>query len=283
MEEKTLRTWGKGNGVQQRTRGWVDRVGRVSLTPMSSWADVVRAFLGRPQEWPWLCPEFRLRCPVMYSCHSPVSFPDERTLTPSCSSPPSPLSGYLPQDITPGLPRGASGKEPACQCRRHKRCRFDPWVKKIPWRRHDKSLAWEIPQTEEPGGLGLQFMGPWRVGQDWSDSAHITFRSLESTKQGWKNTRKFKNIKKKSYFVLLFCLLLKHPTQPDKLVRQYTSPQEKISKSAVSKCWWSVSPIANGMWAEDTAMFFKRNSLKIQIYLTCTVKALRLLWQKSLF
>jgi len=23
----------------------------------------------------------------------------------------------------------------ACQCRRHRRCGFDPWVGKIPWRR----------------------------------------------------------------------------------------------------------------------------------------------------
>ena len=28
-----------------------------------------------------------------------------------------------------------SSKESACQCRRHKRCRFNPWVGKIPWRR----------------------------------------------------------------------------------------------------------------------------------------------------
>ena len=34
-----------------------------------------------------------------------------------------------------GFPGGASGKEPACQCRRYKRCRFDPWVGKIPWKR----------------------------------------------------------------------------------------------------------------------------------------------------
>ena len=34
-----------------------------------------------------------------------------------------------------GFPGGASGKEPTCQCRRHKRRGFDPWVKKIPWRR----------------------------------------------------------------------------------------------------------------------------------------------------
>ena len=31
-----------------------------------------------------------------------------------------------------GLPRWLSGKESACQC---KRLRFDPWVRKMPWRR----------------------------------------------------------------------------------------------------------------------------------------------------
>ena len=34
-----------------------------------------------------------------------------------------------------GFPGGSDGKESACQCRRHKRHRFDPWVRKIPWRR----------------------------------------------------------------------------------------------------------------------------------------------------
>ena len=29
-------------------------------------------------------------------------------------------------------------KEPACQCWRRKRCTFDPWVRKMPWRR-----AWQ--------------------------------------------------------------------------------------------------------------------------------------------
>ena len=31
-----------------------------------------------------------------------------------------------------GLPSGASGKEPACQCRKCKRHQFEPWVGKIP-------------------------------------------------------------------------------------------------------------------------------------------------------
>ena len=30
---------------------------------------------------------------------------------------------------------GTSGKELTCQWRRRKRCGFDPWVGKIPWRR----------------------------------------------------------------------------------------------------------------------------------------------------
>ena len=34
-----------------------------------------------------------------------------------------------------GFPSGASGKESACHYRRHKKCGFDPWVRKIPWRR----------------------------------------------------------------------------------------------------------------------------------------------------
>ena len=33
---------------------------------------------------------------------------------------------------TPGFPGDARGKESASQCRRHKRCGFDPWVRKIP-------------------------------------------------------------------------------------------------------------------------------------------------------
>ena len=37
-----------------------------------------------------------------------------------------------------GLSGGASGKETSCQCRRHKRHRFNLWVRKTPWRR-----AWQ--------------------------------------------------------------------------------------------------------------------------------------------
>ena len=34
-----------------------------------------------------------------------------------------------------GFPSGASGKEPACRCRRQKRHGFHPWIGNIPWRK----------------------------------------------------------------------------------------------------------------------------------------------------
>ena len=45
-----------------------------------------------------------------------------------------------------GFPAGASGKEPAHQCRRPRRHRIDPWVWKIPWRR-----AWQPTPLFLPG------------------------------------------------------------------------------------------------------------------------------------
>ena len=44
-----------------------------------------------------------------------------------------------------GFQGGTSGKEPACQYRRHKRPGFDPWVGKIPWSRKRKPTPVFLP------------------------------------------------------------------------------------------------------------------------------------------
>ena len=64
-----------------------------------------------------------------------------------------------------GLPRWLNGEKSACHCRRYG---FDPWVGKIPWRR-----KWEIPWTEEPGGL--QSMGSQRVGHDLATKQYVIY------------------------------------------------------------------------------------------------------------
>ena len=59
--------------------------------------------------------------------------------------------------VKEGFLGGASGKEPACQCRRHKRCRVRSWgqedLLEEGMATHFSILAWRIPQTEEPDRL----------------------------------------------------------------------------------------------------------------------------------
>ena len=54
----------------------------------------------------------------------------------------------------------SSGKEPTCQCRRRKRCEFDPWVGKILWRRARHPTPVFLP-GESHGQRSLAGYSPW--------------------------------------------------------------------------------------------------------------------------
>ena len=60
---------------------------------------------------------------------------------------------------TLGFPVDASGKEPTCQCRKGKRCRFKTWVRKIPWRRAWESVLIFLPE-ESHGQRNLMVYSP---------------------------------------------------------------------------------------------------------------------------
>ena len=83
-------------------------------------------------------------------------------------------SFHLGFSVSSWLLRGflgsASDKKPACQCRRQKRAGFNPWVRKIPWRR-----AWQLTPVFLPGESHRQrtlwFTGSQRVRHTWSDLA----------------------------------------------------------------------------------------------------------------
>ena len=75
--------------------------------------------------------------------------------------------------IQRSFPGGASGKEPAWQCGEHKRCGFDSWVRKIPWRRARQPTPVFL-SGESHGQRSLVGYGPesQTVGHNWSDLAH---------------------------------------------------------------------------------------------------------------
>ena len=84
-----------------------------------------------------------------------------------------PEQGYIWQTMNErvpltSFPGGASGKEPACQCRRHSEMWIQSLGREDPLEEstatHSSTLPWRIPGTDQPGGL--QSTGLQRVGQD---------------------------------------------------------------------------------------------------------------------
>ena len=109
-----------------------------------------------------------------------------------------------------GFSSGASGKEPASQCKRHKRHGFDPWVGKIHWRRAWQStpvfLPGESHRREEPSRLWS--IVSQRVERDWSDLVHTC--THEPRNRGWRGETIAQDCLPNSFWVL--SLLLPHST-----------------------------------------------------------------------
>ena len=99
-----------------------------------AWATVGRAPAGG---WLSCTSRERLTPGTPPACGEPCQPP----LCPAPALPPSlrsslggsPLLSFM--RLLWGAPRCLSGEEPGCQCGRRGRCRFDPWVGKIPQRR----------------------------------------------------------------------------------------------------------------------------------------------------
>ena len=94
------------------------------------------------------------------------------------------------------LPRVASGKEPTCQLRRCNRLEFNPWVRKIPWRRPQQLTPISLP-GEFHGQRSLAGYSPWGCKelemteelthfirpQDWKTSVFIPIPKKGNAKE----------------------------------------------------------------------------------------------------
>ena len=58
-------------------------------------------------------------------------------------------------------PRWHSDKGPTCQCWRHRRPKFNPWVRKIPWRRVCQPTPVLFLPGESHGQRSLAGCSPW--------------------------------------------------------------------------------------------------------------------------
>ena len=87
------------------------------------------------------------------------------------------------------LPRWLSGKESACQCRSHRRCGFNPWVRKIPWRRKWQPTPVFLPGKSQ-GQRSLVCYSPWGCKEsdvtEWAQKVRFDF-----CKMVWKTWTNF--------------------------------------------------------------------------------------------
>ena len=97
-----------------------------------------------------------------------------------------------------GFPGGTSCKEPACQCRRHKRLGFDPWVRMFPWRRTWQPTPVLFP-GESHGQRSLVGYGPKELDvTEVTGHAHTCLHKPFSSYQ-------------RALWVRIFCRFMKAP------------------------------------------------------------------------
>ena len=136
------------NGLEpcgRRMPGWPTCVGSGDSPPWGRVPSVTSAASSGPPPG-FALPDFwDQHSPRQKLCHADGLLPD---------------AGFNPM----GFPGGAGGKETACQLRRCKRCEFDLWVGKTPWRR-----AWQPILALFPGEYPCT-VEPDRVQTYWEES-----------------------------------------------------------------------------------------------------------------
>ena len=83
-----------------------------------------------------------------------------------------------------GFPGCARGKKPSCQCRRRKRCWFDPWVGKIPWRRTWQLTPLFLP-GESHGQRSLVGYSPWGLSKSHTQLKWLNMHPVRESILVW--------------------------------------------------------------------------------------------------
>ena len=79
---------------------------------------------------------------------------------------------------------GASGEEPACQCRTRKRLGFDPWVGKVPLKRKWQPTLVFLPGKFH-GQRSLVGYGPWGC-KEWDTTQWLSNNNIRWHFSQWK-------------------------------------------------------------------------------------------------
>ena len=141
-----------------------------------------------------------------------------------------------------GLPRWLNGKESACQCRRQSRHDFNPWVRKIPWRRKWQPTRGFLPGKSH-GQKGLAGHSPW--GCKKSDMTYwLNTHACLSNEQA-----------KSSDWYFWFCKTEMHVLSLKQQQQHCKTKLTYLSKLAEVRCKWKLHHEWHWWWKGDCTHF----------------------------
>ena len=123
-----------------------------------------------------------------------------------------------------GFPGGPSDKEPTCQCRR---CSFDPWVGKMPWRREWQPTPVSLP-GESHGQRSLVGDSPWGP-KEWTTTEWLN---------NW------------TFLINEFCGELTFPFRAGARNRQHESPKSALMGQRTSSTHGGGCSLGVGVWSD---------------------------------
>ena len=94
------------------------------------------------------------------------------------------LSNFTSLHFTSRNTGGASGKEPACRCRRHKRYRFSPQFGKIQWRRAWQPTPVFLPGESAGRGVLVGYSSQSCKELDTKEASYHTHAQARNTARG---------------------------------------------------------------------------------------------------
>ena len=149
-----------------------------------------------------------------------------------------------------GFLGGTSCKEPACQCRKHKRHRFDLWVGKIPWKGNGNPLqdsCLENPMDREAWWATVR-----GVAKSWTCLSAFT----HSLKQSQSSLTKIKHSR-----------FLTKETK-NSIYELRTKPKHKLESKTITRC----QVVNKAMKTKLTNMLKGKERNKIKNEYICKVK-----------
>ena len=134
-----------------------------------------------------------------------------------------------------GFPGSTSSKEPICQHRRLKSHGFNPWVRRMPWRRACNPLQCSHP--ENPKDTGAWRAPVHRVTKSWT---RLTWLSPYACSSVWQLPQYLVTMQSGIYFMSNTCTLSIAVASMSFFVKtEVSTPRNDRSETnMIMSCWW---------------------------------------------